>query len=160
MISQAQQLNRLSLSAIRRHFSTLEPPDPLSLHGLHRGLFIGPRWLRAAFGPMLVVTGLGGWWGKEFSSGGNGAINLVIRQGEYRRIFPMNFINQPSHLDGKPGLALRYRPDNPFPWPIILDELRRIDPETVMGMTLVDLKPFQRQAFPFILLQRDTLAAL
>jgi hypothetical protein len=103
------------------------------------------------------MTGLGGWWGKEISRDDGEAINLVHRQGEYHRIFPMYFIQQISFLDRKPGLALRYEKDNPFPWPMILDELRRLDAETILGMTLVDLTVLRRQAFPFILQSQEAL---
>ena len=154
----AAALNLLSLSDLRKLFASLDPPDPASLTGFYRGLFVGPGWLRASWGPLLAITGLGGWWGKEFK--GDGAVNLVLRIGEYRRVFPMHFIQQPSYLDGRPGLALRYRRDNPFPWPIVLDELRRIDAETSLGMSLVDLGALRRQAFPFILHHRETLDPL
>lgn len=155
MIDPTTRFNQFSLSSIRRLFLTLDPPEPAALQGLYRGLFVGPGWLRASWGPLLAMTGLGGWWGKYFDS--NGAINLVIRNREYRRIFPMNFVQQPSYLDGHLGWSLHYRKDNPFPWPIIVDELRRIDATTLLGMSLVDLGVLRRQAFPFILHQREAL---
>lgn len=158
MIPSLARFNQLSLSSLRNLFKSLDPPSADSLCGLHRGLFVGPGWLRASAGPLLSVTGLGGWWGKEFSpQAGQGAINLVLRQGEYQRIFPMEIVQQPSYLDGRPGLALRYQADNPFPWPNILDELRRIDSQTLLGMTLLDWNGLRRQAFPFILHQRQAL---
>jgi hypothetical protein len=161
MSTPADSLNQLSLTSIRRLFNTLDPPDAASMQGLHRGLFAGPGWLRASAGPLLAITGLGGWWGKEFGpSPEAGAINLVLRRGEYRRIFPMYFVQQLSHLDGRHGLALRYQPGNPFPWPLMVDELRRIDGETVLGMSLVDLGGLRRLALPFILHHREALDPL
>ena len=147
-------LNQMSLPAIHRLFSNLDPPEAGSLAGIFRGTFVGPAWLRPVWGPLLAVTGLGGWWGKEFDSQGN-AINLVLRKGRYERRFPMHIIHQASHLDHKLGLAMRYRADNPFPWPFILDELRRINMTMVLGMTLADIGPFRRMAFPFILQSRE-----
>lgn len=158
MISPATRLNQLSIAAIRRLFTTLDPPEPDLLRGYYRGSFVGPGWLRASWGPLLTLTGLGGWWGKNFDH--SGAINLVIRHGKYRRIFPMDFIKQLSYIDGHDGLSLRYRNDNPFPWPIIVDELRRIDADTLLGMSLVDLGALRRQGFPFILEQRKALDPL
>lgn len=155
MISRFTHLNQLSLAAIRKWFKTLDPPAPTSLRGYYRGQFVGPGWLRATWGPLLAITGLGGWWGKDFDR--DGAINLVLRKGQYRRIFPMHFTQQTSFLDGRPGLALRYRSDNPFPWPIILDELRVIDGETLLGMSLVDFGPLRGQAFPFTLRSQEAL---
>jgi hypothetical protein len=161
MVTHISQLNQLSVSSIRKLFKTLDPPDAAALHGLHRGRFVGPGWLRTSAGPLLALTGLGGWWRKEFSATvSGGAINLVLRRGEYQRVFPMVFVHQPSYLDGRPGLALRYRRENPFPWPLILDELRRIDEDIVLGMTLVDRGALRRQPFPFILHRREALDTL
>ena len=130
-----------------------------SLTGIFRGIFVGPGWLRQIWGPLLAVTGLSGWWGKEFDPQGS-AINLVLRKGRYERRFPMVIVRQASNLDGKPGLALRYREDNPFPWPLIVDELRRIDSVMVLGMTLADVGPFRRMAFPFVLQSREAVDGL
>ena len=160
MINHTAQLNQLSLSAIRKLFTTLDAPPRDSLAGLCRGTFVGPGWLRASAKPLLAITGLGGWWGKEISHDAGGAINLVQRQGEYHRIFPMYFVQQMSFLDGKAGLALRYQKDNPFPWPIIVDELRRLDAETMLCMTLVDLPTLRRQTFPFILQSQEAFDPL
>jgi hypothetical protein len=146
----------MSLPAIRRLFTSLTAPEASSLNGLARGIFVGPTWLRRMWGPLLAVTGLGGWWGKEFDLSSN-ATNLVFRDGSYKRIFPMFIVQQASHLDQKEGLALHYRPENPFPWPLIVDELRRIDSEMVLGMTLADIALFRRLAFPFILQSREAL---
>jgi hypothetical protein len=161
MSAHFSQLNQLSISAIRSLFKTLDPPDAASLIGLYRGLFVGPGWLRASAEPLLAITGLGGWWGKEFDPAADcGAINLIKRRGEYHRVFPMDFVQQPSYLDGRPGLALCYRRDNPFPWPLVIDELRRIDDNTMLGMTLVDRRVLRRQPFPFILHRREALDPL
>lgn len=140
----------MSLIAIRRLFFTLDPPERGSLRGVFRGIFVGPAWLRKMWGPLLVATGLGGWWGKEFDAQGN-AINLVFRKGRYEGRFPMLIVQQTSRLDRKPGVEMHYRAENPFPWPFIVDELRRIDPGMLLGMTLVDIGPLRRLAFPFIL---------
>jgi hypothetical protein len=160
MLNHATQLNQLSLADIRDLFRTLDAPSPDSLSGLYRGAFVGPGWLRSSAGPLLTITGLGGWWGKEVSPDAGRAVNLVRRQGEYQRIFPMYFVQQLSFLDGKPGLVLRYQKDNPFPWPIIVDELRRLDAETMLCMTLVDLPTLRRQTFPFILQSQEAFDPL
>ena len=157
MVNHTARLNQLSLSAIRKLFTNLSPPLPDSIIGFYRGFFVGPGWLRLSASPLLAITGLGGWWGKEIRRADGGAVNLVRRRGEYHRIFPMYFVQQSSFLDGQPGLALRYQKDNPFPWPIIVDELRCLDPQTVLGMTQVDLPLLRRQAFPFILHVQEAL---
>jgi hypothetical protein len=152
-------LNHISLGEIRRLFSQLDPPEHSSLRGIFRGHFVGPAWFRKLGGPLLTVTGLGGWWGKDFDPQGK-AVNLVLRNGAYKRIFPMYIVQQESCLDRKPGLALRYQADNPFPWPMILDELRRVDASLVLGMTLVDVGPLRRLPLPFILQSREAVDGL
>jgi hypothetical protein len=159
LIQSIDSLNQMSLKAIHKLFAHLDPPENSSLTGKFRGMFVGPAWLRQVWGPVLAIGGLGGWWGKEFDSHGN-AINLVLRKGRHERRFPMVVVSQVSHLDRKPGLALRYSGDNPFPWPLIVDELRRIDTAMVLGMTLVDIGPFRRMAFPFILQSREAVDEL
>lgn len=159
MTDPISSFNEMSLAAIRCQFGLLDPPASDSLHGLYRGVFVGPGWLLRLWPPLLALTGLGGWWGKEFDDGHH-ALNLVVRQGRYQRIFPMYPVRQVSYLDRRPGLALRYQKGNPFPWPLIIDELRRIDAQHILGMTLVDLGPLRRLAFPFILQAREALDGL
>ena len=150
MITKIDQLNHLSLFAFRGLFSSLEPPKTSLMQGFFRGMFVGPGWLRRLAVPLLVVTGLGGWWGKDFSTEGH-ACNLVLRKGQFKRCFPMTLVEQASFIDGRPGLALRYAASNPFPWPLIVDELRCINQDLVLGMTMAKLGPLQRLALPFVL---------
>lgn len=159
MIIQIEQLNRMSLFDFPGLFASLEPPGVDSLCGLFRGFFVGPGWLRRLAGPLLVVTGLGGWWGKEFDPQG-GAINLVWRKGRIERRFPMLLVEQASYIDRKSGLTLRYAPENPFPWPFIVDELRSIQPDLVLGMTMTRLGPLQRLALPFVLQAQESVDGL
>lgn len=154
-----EKLNQLSLREIRQLFKTLVPPEANSLRGLQRGLFVGPGWLQRLWGPTLAISGLGNWWGKDFDDKGK-AVNLVRRKGLIERRFPMYLVEHVSYMDGQLGLALRYQSGNPFPWPLIVDELRRVDETTVMGMTLVDFGPLRRLAFPFILQPRDNTDGL
>jgi hypothetical protein len=126
------------------------------MQGLHRGIFVGPAWLLPLWPPTLAITGLGGWWGKEIDQAGE-AVNIVLRKGNFRRIFPMVPVAQDSYLDGKSGLALHYQPENPFPWPKIVDELRRIDADHILGMTLVEIGLLRRLGFPFVLQRREEL---
>ena len=142
--------NSLSLKQFRDLFTTLRVPEPASMRGVYRAAFVGPGWLRASAGPALALTGLGGWWGKEFSLDG-AAINIVLRAGKFSTRFPMKLVHARSFLDGRDGLALHYQADNPFPWTHIVDELRRIDEMTFLGMTLADASGLRALAFPFIL---------
>jgi len=147
-------LNQMSLREIRKLFSTLEPPPVGALVGIFQGFFVGPGILRRIWGPLLALTGLGGWWGKAFDSPGK-AVNLTLQHGRFDRRFPMAAVEQISYLDRQPGLALRYQPDTPFPWPFIVDEMRQIEAGRLLGMTLMDIRPFRQAAFPFVLEKQD-----
>jgi hypothetical protein len=112
--------------------------------------------MRSLAGPLLAVTGLGGWWGKEFDPEGN-AINLVWRKGRIEQRFPMRLVEQESYIDNQPGLALSYASNNPFPWPWIVDELRTITTGLVLGMTIAKPGPFRRLPLPFVLQPREQI---
>ena len=142
--------NSLSLNDFRDMFQTLAVPEPESIRGTYRAAFVGPGWLRTSAGPALVLTGLGGWWGKEFHDDGT-AVNIVLRAGKFSTRFPMKFVKTPSFIDHKDGLALHYQPGNPFPWMYVVDEIRRIDAATLLGMTLANVNGLHGLAFPFIL---------
>jgi hypothetical protein len=63
----------------------------------------------------------------------------------------MRLVSTTSAIDGKPTLALIYAQDNPFPWPHIVDELRQLDPEALLGMTYVNRGGLKKLAFPFLI---------
>jgi len=67
----------------------------------------------------------------------------------------MRLVHAKSFIDNKEGLALHYQAGNPFPWMHIVDELRRIDNTTLLGMTLANLNGLRRLAFPFTLQFRE-----
>lgn len=159
MTTEVDHLNRLSLLDFPDLFVSLSPPSIGSMSGLYRGKLIGPRWSRRLGGILLVITGLGGWWGKEFDLQGN-AINLVWRNREILHRFPMHLVEQKSYIDHKPGLVLRYASSNPFPWPWIVDELRSVTQELVLGMTIAKFGPLNRLPLPFILQPRETIDGL
>ena len=126
------QLNQLKFKDFPELFGGLSVPLPASLSGTYRGSFVGPGWLRALAGPALLVSGLGGWWGKIFREDG-AAVNLVQKAGQIEERFAMRLVSTTSAIDGKPTLALIYAQDNPFPWPHIVDELRQLDAEALLG---------------------------
>lgn len=147
---QVDELNQMSLKQFRGLFSSLVIPESESLRGNYRASFVGPVWLRISANPALVMSGLGGWWGKEFHADGT-AINIVLRAGKFSTRFPMKFSKAKSFIDGKDGLALRYQPGNPFPWMYVVDELRQLDDKTTLGMTIPNVNGLRHLAFPFIL---------
>jgi hypothetical protein len=142
--------NSLSLPQFHNLFTSLPVPVTDSIRGMYRAAFVGPAWLRTSANPALALSGLGGWWGKEFSADGT-AINIILHAGKFSTRFSMKLVNAKSFIDGKDGLALHYQAGSPFPWPHIVDELRRIDETTLLGMTLANVNGLRGLAFPFIL---------
>ena len=63
----------------------------------------------------------------------------------------MKFVRASSFIDGRRGLALHYQPGNPFPWMYVVDEIRQVDGNTLLGMTIANLRGLRKLAFPFIL---------
>jgi hypothetical protein len=147
---QITDLNQYPFRKFRDLFASLNIPEADSIRGKYRAAFAGPAWLRSSAGPALAITGLGGWWGKEFYDDGT-AINIVLRAGNFSTRFPMKFVKARSLIDGRDGLALHYQQGNPFPWPIVVDEIRRMDETTLLGMTIADVSGLRGMAFPFIL---------
>ena len=143
-------INSLSLQQFRKLFVSLPVPNPESIHGVYRAAFVGPVWLRTSAGPALALSGLGGWWGKEFSADGT-AVNIVLRAGKFSTRFPMKLVQAKSFIDGREGLAVHYQAGNPFPWMYIVDELRQMDDGVLLGMTLANVNGLHNFAFPFTL---------
>jgi hypothetical protein len=144
------EFNRMSLKQFKELFISLAIPNPKDIRGKYRAAFVGPAWLRTSAAPALAVTGLGGWWGKEFFDDGT-AINIIFHAGNFSTRFRMKFVNARSWIDNKSGLALYYQKGNPFPWMYVVDEIRRVDESTLLGMTIANLSGLRGMAFPFIL---------
>lgn len=144
------KLNQYPLRRFRSLFASLEVPEVNTLGGRYHGLFVGPAWVRALARPALRITGLGGWWGKELHEDGT-AINIVLRDGKFSTRFPMQFVSERSLIDGQDGAALHYQKGNPFPWMFIVDEIRRMDAITLLGMTRPNIPGLRWFALPFIL---------
>lgn len=148
-----EELNRMYLKQFKDMFKSLRIPIPEEIRGKYRAAFVGPAWLRRSAAPALAITGLGGWWGKEFFNDGT-AINIIFHAGNFSTRFPMKFVQAQSFIDNKGGLALHYQKGNPFPWMHVVDEIRRIDDSTLLGMTIANVRGLRGMAFPFIL-QKD-----
>jgi hypothetical protein len=159
MTAWPQELNHYKLRQFPALYTTLALPDIPSLVGPFRGIFIGPGWLRVVAPPGLVVSGLGGWWGKYFQGDGS-AINLVRRKGVLEKRLPMSLIQAPSMIDGKPGLGLHYVSENPFPWPYFVDEIRQLDADTLLGMMCAKPRLLGGLALPFLLIHQEKVDGL
>lgn len=138
-----------SIQALKALYRRLIPPSAESLLGVHRGSIIGPNAMRALSRPSLVLSRLGGWWGKRFDTPEQG-LNIVQRRGRFRTKLPMLLEERPSLIDGLPSLVIVYPPASPWPWPWIVDEVRRVDERTCLGITVAE-KPVTLTLFAFAL---------
>ena len=144
------RLNQTSLEALRGLFSSVEIPAMDSIAGIYCGSFTGPRWTRVAVRPALWVTGLGRWWGKELSNQGT-AINLIRSGKDLSTRFPMKILQGKSFIDGRDGLLMYYLPNHPILWLLVEDEIRRLDQDTLLGMTHARIPVLGRLVLPFVL---------
>ncbi|MFP5411017.1 MAG: hypothetical protein ACLGG6_08580 [Gammaproteobacteria bacterium] len=149
------QLTGASLGKLRDLFATLPPPSAAMRDGFFRARFIGPFWLRAPAPLSVHLMGLPNWQGKRFQTPDT-ATNRVIRNGQETEYLCMTLLPGPSLVDGKDGLALHYlvQPDgtaSPAPWRWVRDELRALDDDTLLGMTVIDQPLLRLLAFPFLL---------
>ena len=154
MVDWTAELDKLPMRNFPRLYGELVVGDTAVPKGVYKGTYVGPAWLKAAAPPSMVVSGLGGWWGKDFMSGGK-TYNLVQRKGEIKRVIPMRLAVINSRLDGAPALALIYDKQNPFPWPYIVDELRPLDEAALLGMMYLNVNALPKIAFPFLLQKVD-----
>ncbi len=152
---QIDELNRLPFRQFRSLFASLAISGVDTLPGTYRAAFVGPAWLRTSAGPALSVSGLGGWWGKEFFTNGS-AINIIRRAGVFSTRFPMKLVQTRSLIDQKDGLSLHYEAGSPFPWMFVVDEIRCLDDNSLLGMTIANLRGLRGLAFPFILQKSET----
>jgi hypothetical protein len=148
------ELDKLPMGDFSRLYGELVAGDTAVPKGVYKGTYVGPAWLKALAPHSMVVSGLGGWWGKDFFPGGK-TYNLVQRDEEIRRVIPMQLAVINSRLDGAPALALIYDKQNPFPWPYIVDELRSLDEAALLGMMYLNVNALPKIAFPFLLQKVD-----
>jgi hypothetical protein len=144
------RLNQRSLRSFKPLFSTLELPTVSDLCGVYRGQFVGPRWVRFLAGPALRLGGLPGWWGKSLDGEGRGT-NLLMKGDELVHAVPITLEPSPSRIDEGMSLTVYYPRRASFPLPWVIDELRYLATDTVLGMTMITAAGLHRFPFPFLL---------
>lgn len=143
-------LSQRSLASFPELFRKLAVPTVSDLSGSYCGNFVGPGWVRALARPALLVGGLPGWCGKWFDGSGQGT-NLLQRGGNVQRAVPIRLEIRPSLIDSRSGLTVVYPGSSPWPLPLIVDELRLLEDEALLGMTMVSHFGLHRFPFPFLL---------
>lgn len=137
-------------------------PELAMLTGRHQAHRVGPLWIRLLAPGFLAITGMPGWWGKEFPSvaGADAAErleghNLIERGGTVAPSLPMQATIRPSRVDGRPAIVATYPPTAPFPWRSVVDELRPVDTGVLLGLSFgIPLAP--RGGIPFVLIRAAT----
>ena len=74
-------------------------------------------------------------------------MNIVQRHDKVISVMPVELVEKNSLIDGRIGLAVTYPRSSRFPWPWVVDELRRVDETCLLGMTLVIKRPLDRIAY-------------
>ena len=126
--------------ALRSIYERGSPADPESLGDAPRGRVLAIGDNARAFmlmRPLLqtLATDALPWKGKVFDHGGNSGQNVVFS----RRAFRFHAEVEPSYLDGKPSLLLRYGDPaykNPRLLRAVVDELREVGPGVAIGPAL------------------------
>lgn len=144
------RLQQLPLHSLQTLFDSLRVPPASVCTGDFRADFIGPAWLRHSAPAAVAAGGLRGWQGKRFVTAGQ-AVNRVRRAGSEALVLPMQTAVRPSLRDGTPVLALTYGDEAPLPWRKVCDELRLLDEEHLLAMTVIDLPGLRRLGLPFLL---------
>ena len=138
-------------SSFRHHkerFASFDPPEALA--SVWQGEAVGPGWYSTLAGPSLSIGGLGGWWGKEFDGEG-GIDNILERKGAFRRTLRGEVQRADSLVDGRPCQRIEYPKGSRLPWTWIVDELRQVDEDELLGMMVLNIGWLPHLAFPFSL---------
>lgn len=128
--------------ALRDIYDAGRPTDPAELGASPRGDVLALALPRGADAFMIVrplLKALSGdvnpWKGKVFDHGGNSGQNVVLG----RRSLRFHAEVEPSNIDGRPSLVLRYSDPvykNPKILRSIVDELRTVGPGVAVGPVL------------------------
>ena len=139
-----------SLGYIRQFFRGLSSDVGTITPGFYRASFIGPWWLKIIAMPSIALSGLKGWQGKKFFDAYTATNILQTQQGLVEKL-QMHCVHGMTLEDGQQGVALNYGADTPIPWRWIKDEMRVLDDQTYLCMTVIDLPFIRKLSFPFIL---------
>lgn len=144
------KLTETSFSALTRLFSALPAVDEDLAVGDYQAEFLGPWWFRNSAGIGVGLVGLPCWKGKQIQGKGR-AVNLLGKIGALKPAVPMNVAVQVSRIDGNAALVLTYPSGSPFLLGYFIDELRHLDENTIMAITIVNLPLIRNLPMPFLL---------
>lgn len=130
-------------------FESLPCPQAEQVNDCFLAEFIGPGWLRWLAPKLLPLGGLSGWEGKSLRA--EKAINLLRREGQLIEAIPMVRNESKSVLAEGDVLCLSYDKRAPVPLRALRDELRMLDDDTLLGLTVIDIPLLRKFPMPFLL---------
>lgn len=141
-----------TLVSLRRAWRSLDLPDLRTLPGDWEAEFVAPLRRVAPIG--LGIFGLPRWYGKRLAleAGRGRGTNLLRTPSGLQETLPMQVATGLSSIDDHPAVIVSYARGSRRPWPWVVDELRQLDADTLVGMTVVDLPVLGRLGgTPFLL---------
>jgi hypothetical protein len=139
-----------AISSYKHLFCRLKAPTNEQLTGQYMAQFVGPSWLRFLAPKLLPLGGLSGWAGKSFSAD-NAAINLLNQKGQLVERVPMVRALCASSVDADEALVLTYDSRAPIMLRSLVDELRTLDSDTLLGLTHMKVPLLKHLLMPFVL---------
>ena len=146
-----------SLSSLRSCttvFRVAGDPTLDLLVGRLRAVSIGPAWMRRATPVFVALTGMPGWWGKQFAPDDEatalGGHNTLERDGSLVPSLRMTARLGASRVDGRPAIVATYDGGAPWPWRGVRDELRPLADGRLLGLSF-GLVPLLPTPAPFLL---------
>lgn len=130
----------------REVFRQLSPLPAEQLKGSYNQIPLGSVSGTKFWMLSIIIAGLPGIQGKEFDQNGEG-FNLCYLVDGIKKIGPIYIAGVgPSIIDGKPSLIIRYRSKR-----YMIDELRFLDENTLMGMGYFKFGFIHSPGYPFLL---------
>lgn len=147
-----------NLRSIQTAFRDAPAPQTSQLAGRHEATFLGPWHLRGTAPWFMAVTGMPGWWGKAFDEPDAhdrlAGTNVLRRKGVEREVVPMSAGLEPSPVDGRTDLVVRYPESAPWPWRGVTDHFRPVGDGVLLGLSFgIPMTP--ADGAPFVLRRVD-----
>ncbi|MGH2959427.1 MAG: hypothetical protein ACRDKE_07460, partial [Solirubrobacterales bacterium] len=144
-------------TTLRRDFKTLEPASrSVELVGALRAQYVGPAPIRFFAPAFMRVLRFGGWYGKRFRLGAQSelvGINRFRDGTESNDSVPMRAVIGPSVTDNRPAFVVTYPAGTRFPWGYARDEIRALDEQRFLGITVFTLPIVRHFPLAFLLIR-------
>lgn len=140
-----------SEKALKQMYSSLQPVE--SLQGVYKADIPGPRILLPFKYLFLRLSGLPGWFGKDFK--GEFALNMLQQKNRLVRGPKMLLAQKPHKTDQRTGLVATYHHDAPWLWRRCTDEFRHLSEDTILGVSYFNVPGFRNRPILFMLHKQE-----